>query len=278
MPERAAPSFVLALALTLSGCAGLIGGKEPVSVGASSRPLPPAPLPSPSLPSPSPLPPGQSVVSVQKGRPGYIIGAPHGTTDIATDLIGLELARRTGFGAVVVTGEGSLDVKGRRYNVSRPTEGVPGDPPRSEVETDAARRVYEGYARSVGEAAQGPLRFYVEVHGNAHQDTAGRVEIATVGLTKEEAWRLKTLLELVRDAHLGGQPDVAKLDIFVEPVDTLRYTASASKSGGLLGRSDKSLHIELPKAARTTYREVYTAVLADFLSQWIDLLATMRAR
>jgi len=82
----------------------------------------------------------------------------------------------------------------------------------------------------------------------------------------------------VRDAHLGGQPDVAKLDIFVEPVDTLRYTASASKSDGLLGRSDKSLHIELPRVARTTYREVYTAVLADFLSQWADFLATMRTR
>jgi hypothetical protein len=270
MPERPAPSVVLALALMLSGCAGFIGGKEPVSVGAPSRPLP------------SPLPPGQSggqsSVSVQKGRPGYVIGAPHGTTDIATDLIGLELARRTGFGVVVVTGEGSLDVKGRRYNVSRPTEGVPGDPPRSESETEAARRVYEGYARSVAEAAQGPLRFYVEVHGNAHQDTAGRVEIATVGLTREDAWRLKTLLELVRDAHLGAEPGAAKLDILVEPVDTLRYTASASKSGGVLGRSDRSLHIELPKGARTTYREVYTAMLADFLTQWADLSASMRAK
>jgi len=264
MPGLAAPSFALALALLLSGCAGLIGGREPVSVGAVSRPRP--------------LPSGRGAFNIQKGRPGYVIGVPHGTTDIATDLIGLELARRTGFGAVVVTGEGSLDSEGRRYNVNRPTEGVAGDPPRSEAETEAARRIYEAYGRSVAEVAQGPLRFYVEVHGNGHQDTAGRVEIATVGLTKEDAWRLKTLLELVRDAHLSGQPSAPKLEILIEPVDTLRYTATASKAGGLLGRSDRSLHIELPKVARTTYRDAYTAMLADFLTQGANLLTSAGAR
>jgi hypothetical protein len=259
MPGRAAaPSLVLGLALLLSGCAGLIGGKESVSVGDASRP---------------PLP-GQGSFNVQKGRPGYVIGAPHGTTDSATDLIGLELARSTGFGAVVARGFGKIDAQGRRYNVNRPTESVAGDPPSSEGETEAARRVHDGYSRSVAEAAQGPLRFYVEIHGNGHQDTVGRVEIATVGLTMEDAWRLKTLLELVRDAHLRGQPDAPKLEILVEPVDALRYSASVSKSGGLLGRSEKALHIELPKAARTTYREVYTAMLADFLTQWAELQAS----
>lgn len=263
MPGRAAaPSVVLVLALLLSGCAGLIGGKGPVSAGDASRP---------------PLP-GQGSFNVQKGRPGYVIGAPHGTTDSATDLIGLELARRTGFGAVVVTGFGKLDAQGRRYNVNRPTESVPGDSPPAEGETEAARRVYDGYGRSVAEAAQGPLRFYVEIHGNGHQDTAGRVEIATVGLTKEDAWRLKTLLEIVRDAHLRGQPDAPKLEILVEPVDALRYSASASKSNGLLGRSERSLHIELPKVARTTYREAYTAMLGDFLTQWADLQASARGK
>ena len=227
---------------------------------------------------PRPSLPGQGSFNVQKGRPGYVIGAPHGTTDTATDLIGLELARGTGFGAVVARGFGKLDAQGRRYNVNRPTESAAGDPPRSEGETEAARRVYDSYARSVAEAAQGPLRFYVEIHGNGRQDTAGRVEIATVGLTMEEALRLKTLLELVRDAHLRSQPEAPKLEILVEPVDTLRYNASASKSGGLLGRSEKALHIELPKSARTTYRDAYTSMLADFLTQWADLQASARGK
>jgi len=263
MPGRAtAPSVALGLALCLSGCAGLIGGREPVSVGDAPRP---------TLP-------GQGSFNVQKGRPGYVIGAPHGTTDSATDLIGLELARSTGFGVVVATGFGKLDAQGRRYNVNRPTESVAGDPPRSEGETEAARRVYDSYGRSVAEAAQGPLRVYVEIHGNGHQDTAGRVEIATVGLTIEEAWRLKTLLELVRDAHLRSQPEAPKLEILVEPADALRYSASASKSSGLLGRSERSLHIELPKSARTTYRDAYTAMLGDFLTQWAELPASTRGK
>jgi hypothetical protein len=256
MPGRAAARLIFGLALLLSGCAGLIGGKQPVSVDDAPRPS---------------FSPGQGSFKVQKGRPGYVIAAPHGTTDTATDLIGLDLARRTGFSAVVATGFGKLDGRGRRYNVNRPTEGVPGEAPRSEGETEAARRVYEAYGRSVADAAQGPLRFYVEVHGNGHEETAGRVEIATVGLSAEEAWRLKTLLELVRDAYLSGRPDAPKLEILVDPVDTLRYTASASKSGGVLGRSEKALHIELPKVARTTYRDAYTAVLGDFLAQWADL-------
>jgi hypothetical protein len=263
MPGRsAAPSVVVGLALLLSACAGLIGGKQPVSVDDAPRP---------TLP-------GQGSFSVKKGRPGYVIGAPHGTTDTATDVMVLEVARRTGFSGVIATGFGKLDAQGRRYNVNRPTESVAGAPPRSEGETEAARRVYDGYARSVAEASQGPLRFYVEIHGNGHQDTIGRVEIATVGLDKEEAWRLKTLLELVRDAHLRGEPGAPKLEIFVEPVDALRYSASATKAGGLLGRSDKGLHIELPKSARTTYREAYTAMLADFLTQWAELQASARGK
>src|SRR5215469_14024506 len=176
MRRRGAPSLVLALALGLSGCAGAIGGKEPVPT--VETPRPPASGTSVNL--------GAGSLTVVKGRPGYVIGAPHGTTDSATDAIGLDLARRTGFGSAVATGFGKLDADGRRYNVNRPTESVAGAPPGSERETEAARRVFEAYGRSVTEASQGPLRLYVEVHGNAHQDTAGCVEIATVGLSKED--------------------------------------------------------------------------------------------
>jgi hypothetical protein len=268
MRRRSAPSLVLGLALTLSGCAGLIGGKEPVPTADASRPAPPGTT---GLA-------GQGSLSVTRGRPGYVVGAPHGTTDSETDVIGLELARRTGFGSAVAVGFGKLDAEGRRYNVNRPTEGVPGAPPATERETEGARRVFEAYGRSVAEASQGPLRLYVELHGNAHQDTVSRVEIATMGLSKEDAWQVKTLLELIRDAYLRGRPETPRLEILVEPMDTLRYTASASKAGGVLGRSEKALHIELPRAARTTYREAYTAMLGDFLLQWADLLATARGR
>lgn len=258
MNLRGAGSLVLSLAMLLQGCAGLFTGKD--------RPLEPA--------TAEGVPAAKGLFEIQRGRPGLVIAAPHGTSDSATDVIGRELARLTGFSLVVATGFSHLDADGRRFNVNRPTESVPGTAARLEGETEAAREVYLAYRRRVEEAAQGPLRFYVEVHGNGRKESAGRVEIATVGLSKDEAWRLKTLLELVRDARLGGQDDTPRLEVWVESHDPIWYTASAAKQSGVLATSERALHIELPKAARTTYREAYIQVLADFLTQSAALLAT----
>jgi hypothetical protein len=211
-------------------------------------------------------------VHAEKGRAGLVIAVPHGTSDAATDVIGRDLAKLCGFGLVVATGYSQLDAAGRRYNVNRPTEGVPGTAARLEVETAPARRVYEIYRRRVTEAAQGPLRFYVEVHGNARAESAGRLEIATVGVSRDDAWRLKTLLELIRDARLPADGDVPRLDVWMEPIDSLWYTASAAKQSGLMAQTTLAMHIEMPRAARTTYREAYTTVLADFLIQSAALL------
>jgi hypothetical protein len=46
----------------------------------------------------------------------------------------------------------------------------------------------------------------------------------------------------------------------------------------MLARSEKALHVELPRVARTTSREAYTDVLGDFLSQWADLVTASRGR
>jgi hypothetical protein len=217
-----------------------------------------------------PLRPSGPLAS-QKGRPGLVIGAPHGRSDAGTDRISVELARRTGFG-LVVAAYADLDSGHRRLNVNRPTEGVQGASPSEEVETDQARQAYEAYVGRVNEVAQGPLLLYVELHGNGRKESASRIEIATVGVSREEAWRLRTLLELVRDAHLGGKPEVPRLDVVVEPLDRLTYTASAAKQGGILRLPRRAIHIELPRAARTLGREAYTDVLADFLSQAAGLL------
>ena len=112
----------------------------------------------------------------------------------------------------------------------------------------------------------GPLRLYVEVHGNAHEESAGRLEIATVGFSREDAWRLKTLFELIRESRLDD-PAVPRLEVWVESLDPVRYTASAAKQAGMLAVAPRALHIELPRAARTTYREIYTELLGAFLSE-----------
>jgi hypothetical protein len=259
--HRSARRLVIGLAVLAQGCAGAIGAKQPVVIPGA---IPPAwPL--------APLANGRFVVT--KGRPGIVIAAPHGTSDGNTDVLGRDLAQLTGWSLVVVTGFSSVDGDRHRLNVNRPTESVPGAPAAREEQSEQARAVYETYRRRVDEAAQGPLLLYIELHGNGRQESAGRVEIATVGLSREDAWRLKTLFELIRDSRLADA-ETPRLQVWVETLDPLRYTASAAKRWGILSHAPRALHIELPRVARAAYRDLYTALLAEFLRQSAPVLLT----
>ena len=223
--------------------------------------------------APSETPRGH--IAARPGRPGFVIAAPHGSSDVRTGDIAAEMARRTGFGLVVASGfnleRGAHERTGRRYQVNRPFEGAAGGPPSADTPSDGARRVYEAYERRVREIAQGPLRFYTEIHGNNRGESAGRIEIATVGVDPEFAQRLRALAELVRDAHLRAHAEAPRLHVMVEPADTLFYAASAAKRDGILKYPERALHIELPRAARIEHRELYTAILADFVAQAVSL-------
>jgi len=213
-------------------------------------------------------------ISAKAGRPGFVVAAPHGSSDSHTGDMAAEVARRTGFGLVVASGfvlePDSRERPGRRYQVNRPTEGIPGRPPSEEGETAAARRVHVEFERHVLEAAQTALLLYAEIHGNGHRDTAARIEIATVGIDRDEAWRVRTLLELIRDAHLGAYPAAPRLTVLIEPLDVLRYTASAAKRSGVLSFPSRALHIEMPRVAREDWRALYTDILSDFLEQLVS--------
>lgn len=180
-------------------------------------------------------------IVVRPGRPGFVIAAPHGTSDPQTGDIAAELARRTGFGLV--------------------------------VGSEGARQGYLAYEKRVQEAAQGPLAYYAEIHGNSRRESASRIEIATVGVDAGLAVRLRTLYELIRDAHLRGHPAAPRLEALVEPADKLFYAATGSKRDGILRLPTRALHLELPRAARSDAREVYLAILAEFLTQAATLPA-----
>jgi hypothetical protein len=216
-------------------------------------------------------------IAVRAGRPGVVIGAPHGSSDANTGEIVAELARRTGFGLVIASGfamePDTRERPGRRFQVNRPFEGIPGRPPSEESSTEAARRVYDAYEQRVREVAQGPLAFYAEVHGNNRRATASRIEVATVGIDREDAQRLRTLLELIRDAHLRAHATAPRLTVLVEPADPVFYAASGAKREGILRLPTRALHIELPRAARAEWREVYTTILAEFLVQALSVTA-----
>jgi hypothetical protein len=210
-------------------------------------------------------------VTARPGRVGFVVAAPHGSSDVNTDEIVADIARLSGFAMVIATGfalePDTREGPGRRYQVNRPFEGIPGRPPSEELVTEGARRVYERYEARVREVAQGPLRLYVEVHGNNHRDAAGRIEVATVGVDRELALRVRALAELIRDAHLRGHAEAPRLAILVEPADTLRYNASGAKRDGILRLPARALHVELPKVARTEWRTLYTAILAELVTE-----------
>lgn len=171
------------------------------------------------------MPPSRSQPRVTPGRPGFVIAAAHLTTDPQTGEFAAELARRTGFALV--------------------------------VSADAVRQGSAAYGQRVQEAAQGPLAFYAEIRGNERRESANRIEIATSGVDASLAARLRTLFELIRDAHLRGYPGAPRVEALVEP----------AKRDGLLPPRTRALHLELPRAARTEAREPYLAILAEFLAQ-----------
>ena len=186
-------------------------------------------------------------IVVKPGRAGFVVTAPYGTTDPQTGDLAAELARRTGFGLVV----------------NRPYEGAAGRPSSEGVAGDAAQRVDLAYEKRVQDAAQGRLTFYAEIHGNG-RETTGRIEVAIVGVDREFATRLRSLFELIRDAHLRRHPSTPKLEITVEPADTIFYAALRD---GMLRSATRALHFELPRLARVDAREPYLSILADFLTQ-----------
>ena len=76
-----------------------------------------------------------------------------------------------------------------------------------------------------------------------------------------QAWQLKVLLRLVQDVTCA--PRGTQLGSSWSR-STLHYTASAAEQGVLKTRSARSTS---NCAARITYREAYTALLADYLTQ-----------
>jgi hypothetical protein len=216
-------------------------------------------------------------IVVKTGRGGHVVAAPHGDSDLHTADIAGEIAERTGFSLVVATGFWAGPREGanvrRRYHVNRPLEGIPGRPASEEAATPAARDVYLTYERRVQEAAQGPLLFYAEIHGNGRPENIARIEIATVGINADLAGRLRTLFELIRDAHLRGHPTAPKLEVLVDPADAVYFTAGGTKREGILRHAARGVHVELPAGARTAGRDAYVAIVADFLAQSVLLLA-----
>lgn len=200
---------------------------------------------------------------------GIVIGAPHGSFDWYTSELVEELSYRTSLPAVVTRGFTPTECGGWRINVNRPTERrYPTDI--LDRETERAKEVYENFRESVFQAARGPLDLYIDMHQNSSENN---IDVATLGITREQARAIKIKYQEIRDRLLREEPEIAKVNLVIEPLDQVAIGAWAAKDRGVLRLAKTSLHFELP-AQHIFYklrpRRVYTKILAEL----IDSVAT----
>lgn len=197
-----------------------------------------------------------SIVPTDRDAP-YMLVAPHGDFDAHTAAIADSACRRLGWDCLIAQGQRT---KGHPVNVNRPTEGV-GVKASEEAHTTCAAAIYAQWGDAARRLNAAP-KLYVEVHGNKHKETRGRVEVAVVGVGPEVAARVKALLLKARAAH-----ELEWMDVWVEGVDPIRYKATSSKRWGQLSVSKAALHFEFPMRARKEQSEDVAAFLAAALAE-----------
>ena len=203
---------------------------------------------------------------VIQGKPGVVIGVPHGIADPYTDVIGYALALRTDAGAVIATRFCCRWTDHRRINVNRPTERA-GVPPPLETLTDRATEIYELYRKLLHQAAQGPLGLYWEIHGNNRSESTGQIEVATVGVARDLAREIKESYFSIRDTVLETETGVVKLDFKIEPLDPVHFAALSAKRWKVFQDAAIVLQLELPRIVRSRKnpREAYIRILAEWM-------------
>jgi len=171
----------------------------------------------------------------------FILSAPHGKFDMQTGLIAKAVHEGLPKWTCVVV-EGF-----RRHmtpiNVNRPTEGI-GLAPEEEIHTEAAKKAYEQYMHTIEAICPIP-QWYVELHGNKRRASSLFVEVATHGLSVEQAKEIK------RDwGYLLCIHGLEEFSIQIEPIDHIYYSATGNKCMGAMSQIAPSLHIELPESLR----------------------------
>jgi hypothetical protein len=204
-------------------------------------------------------------------RHGVVIGAPHGTFDEYTAEMATQISYRTGLAAVIAKGFTPTERSGWRINVNRPTElRYPAG--HIEIDTKRAAEVYLVFKRAVARASQHSLELYVDIHQNGRQNN---IQVATVGVSRVQAKLIKAIYNEIRDRVLRSMPDVAAVNMVIEPLDVVEIGAWAAKNRGILSVAKQSLHFELPAyriLSDAKVRDAYTKILGELVNRSADLL------
>ena len=202
----------------------------------------------------------------QSTKQNIMIAAPHGTYDIRTDVLAKDVARLLGAGYVIARGFKS---GASRINVNRPTEGA-GRLCEQERRTERAKDVYNHYVRLIDKSCDGQaLRLYVEIHGHTNLLFPKRLEIATTGITTEEARQLKQRVSAFLAQAKAAYPAYPELELRIDPLDKLFFGARCNKTIGYIStrHSDRTLHMEIPRSARTPETLRATAALISSIAR-----------
>lgn len=199
------------------------------------------------------------------GLEGVVIGAPHGRTDRDSDRIARAISDRTGAGLVIAYG-----FKSKRLSVTQPV--VRSRPylvsSHSPLQRGSVFREYKGILR---EAAEGELDLYIGVHRSSEKKVADCIEVATSGLTFEEARALKEAYAQIRDQLTEGK-QVPKLIMAIEPLDRIFWRTFGMKHHGVLLIAEKGLNLRIPQILSPEPAE---SLYTEILSQWVDEAMTL---
>lgn len=194
-----------------------------------------------------------------QGMEGVVIAAPHGQTDLNSDRLALAISERTGAGLAVAYGFRSKRISVNQPIVrSRPHPASWGFPQRGSV--------FREYRKVLRKAAKGEIDLYIGVHRSERKEVADRIEVATSGLTFEEAEALKETYARIRD-RLMARRKTPRLEMAIEPLERLSWRVSGVKHHGVLLIAEKGMNIRLPQSFSSDSEE---GLYAEILSRWVD--------
>ena len=124
--------------------------------------------------------------------------------------------------------------------------------------------VYREYRKILRQAAKGEMDLYIGVHRSGQREVADRIEVATSGLTFEEAKALKEAFIWIRDRPVAGREGV-RLEMAIEPLDRISWRVTGVKHHGVLLVAEKGLNLRVPQILVESDEALYT----DLLSQWV---------
>ena len=197
--------------------------------------------------------PGVEVAAIENSVPlrmavlpgtngGAIVAAPHGR-DFLSDRFAEAIATRLNLKGLIVHGGFAFrDEKIVRLNVNRPTEGL-GRRSHDEDETAEAASAYTSFSTKLRMiAGSWPPPLYVEVHSNGRREFRGEIQVATVGISSGQATALRAAYKQALDAT-GIE---RKFRMLIEPTNIVGFSATSSKTKGVLSQVKNALHIEVP--------------------------------